>query len=65
MARPTWGQVRRFCAAQGDHETRTDHDYFDQALPDGSSSGTKVSFGAIVTSYQRGCGRACGATSSG
>ncbi len=45
MARPTWGQVRRFCTVQGYHQTRTDHDYFDKALPDGSSSGTKVSFG--------------------
>lgn len=43
--RPRWGQVRKFCATQGYRETRTDHYYFDKVMPDGSSSGTKVSFG--------------------
>ena len=43
--RPRWGQVRRFCQVQGYRETKTDHWYYDKALPDGSSSGTKVSLG--------------------
>lgn len=38
--------MRRFCEAQGYQETRTDHYYYDKALPDGSTSGTKVSFGS-------------------
>ncbi len=45
MPRPRWEQVRRFCLLQGYTETRTDHYYHDKVLPDGSSSGTKVSFG--------------------
>ena len=38
--------MRRFCEVQGYQETRTDHHYHDKALPDGSSSGTKVSIGS-------------------
>jgi hypothetical protein len=44
--RPRWGEVRRFCQVQGYHETKSDHWYYDKALPDGTSSGTKVSLGA-------------------
>jgi hypothetical protein len=44
--RPRWGQVRRFCQVQGYRETKTDHWYYDKVLPDGSSSGTKVSLAA-------------------
>lgn len=43
--RPRWEQVRRFCALQAYRETRTDHYYYDKVLSDGSTSGTKVSFG--------------------
>ena len=43
--RPTWRQVRKFCRAQGYRETHTDHYYYDKVLSDGSTSGTKVSFG--------------------
>lgn len=43
--RPRWGQVRRFCTAQHYRETRSDHYYYDKVLSDGSTSGTKVSFG--------------------
>lgn len=43
--RPRRAEVRRFREAQGYHETRTDHHYYDKAWPDGSTSGTKVSFG--------------------
>ncbi len=43
--RPRWGQVRAFCIAQRYRETRTDHYFYDKVLSDGSSSGTKVSFG--------------------
>jgi hypothetical protein len=45
VARPRWGQVRRFCEAQGYSERLTDHHYYDKILPDGSRSGTKVSLG--------------------
>ena len=45
MARPRWRQVRRFCELQGYRATRTDHHYYDKVLADGTTSGTKVSFG--------------------
>jgi len=45
VARPRWGQVRRFCEVQGYSERLTDHYYYDKVLPDGSRSGTKVSLG--------------------
>ena len=45
MPRPRWGEVRRFCQLQGYEETRTTHYYYDKVLPDGSTSGTIVSFG--------------------
>lgn len=45
MPRPRWGQVRRFCELQGYRESRTTHYFYDKVLPDGSTSGTMVSFG--------------------
>lgn len=47
--RPTWGQVRRFCERQGFRRSTTDHDYYDKVLPDGSTAGTKLSFGLAET----------------
>ena len=37
--------MRRFCEVQNYRATHTDHYYYDKVLPDGSTSGTKVSFG--------------------
>lgn len=45
MARPKWRHVRRFCTLQGYRATQTDHYYYDKVLEDGTTSGTKVSFG--------------------
>ncbi len=47
--RPTWGQVRRFCERQGFRQSTTDHDFYDKVLPDGSTAGTKISFGVAET----------------
>lgn len=47
--RPTWGQVRRFCERQGFRRSTTDHDFYDKVLPDGSTAGTKISFGTAET----------------
>jgi hypothetical protein len=43
--RPTWSQVRRFCAGQGFRPSTTDHHFYDKVLTDGSTAGTKISFG--------------------
>jgi hypothetical protein len=47
--RPTWGQVRRFCERQGFRQSTTDHAFYDKVLPDGSTAGTKISFGLAET----------------
>ncbi len=47
--RPTWGQLRRFCERQGFRQSTTDHDFYDKVLPDGSTAGTKISFGLAET----------------
>lgn len=47
--RPTWGMVRRFCERQGFRQATTDHDFYDKVLPDGSTAGTKISFGLAET----------------
>ncbi len=47
--RPTWGMVRRFCERQGFRQSTTDHDFYDKVLPDGSTAGTKISFGLAET----------------
>ncbi len=43
--RPTWGQLRQFCVAQGYQERRTDHFRYIKVVRDRFSSGTMVSFG--------------------
>lgn len=43
--RPTWGQLRQFCLAQGYKETRTDHFHYSKVLPGRLSARTMVSFG--------------------
>ena len=43
--RPSWGQVRQFCERQEYRVSHTNHYYYDKVLADGSTSGTKVSFG--------------------
>jgi hypothetical protein len=43
--RPSWGQLREFCLAQGYQETRTDHFRYQKVLPGRMTSGTMVSFG--------------------
>jgi hypothetical protein len=43
--RPTWGKLRRFCQQQRFRPSTTDHDFYDKVLPDGSTAGTKISFG--------------------
>ncbi len=43
--RPTWGQLRQFCVAQGYQERRTDHFRYIKVVRDRFSSGTIVSFG--------------------
>ncbi len=47
--RLTWGMVRRFCERQGFRQSTTDHDFYDKVLPDGSTAGTKISFGLAET----------------
>jgi hypothetical protein len=47
--RPTWGQLRRFCERQGFRQSTTDHDFYDKVLADGSTAGTKISFGVAET----------------
>lgn len=47
--RPTWGQLRRFCERQGFRQSTTDHDFYDKVLADGSTAGTKISFGLAET----------------
>jgi hypothetical protein len=47
--RPTWGQPRRFCELQGFRPSRADHDFYDKVLSDGSTAGTKISFGVGET----------------
>ena len=47
--RPTWSQVRRFCERQGFRPSTTDHDFYDVVLADGSTAGTKISFGVAET----------------
>jgi hypothetical protein len=47
--RPTWGQLRRFCERQGFRPSTTDHDFYDKVLADGSTAGTKISFGIAET----------------
>lgn len=47
--RPTWGQLRRFCERQGFRPSTTDHDFYDKVLADGSTAGTKISFGLAET----------------
>jgi hypothetical protein len=47
--RPTWGQLRRFCERQGFRPSATDHDFYDKVLADGSTAGTKISFGSTET----------------
>ena len=47
--RPTWGMVRRFCERQGFRQSTTDHDFYDKVLLDGSTAGTKISFGLAET----------------
>jgi hypothetical protein len=43
--RPTWGQVRQFCIAQGYKETRSTHFFYTKVLADRRGSRTMVSFG--------------------
>jgi hypothetical protein len=43
--RPTWGELRQFCAAQGYRESRTDHFHYVKVVGDRETSGTMVSFG--------------------
>jgi hypothetical protein len=47
--RPTWAQLRRFCEQQGFRRSTTDHTFYDTVLPDGSTAGTKISFGLADT----------------
>lgn len=47
--RPTWAQLRRFCERQGFRPSTTDHHFYDRLLPDGSTAGTKISFGRAET----------------
>jgi hypothetical protein len=47
--RPTWAQIRRFCERQGFRAAATDHNFYDKVLPDGSTAGTKISFGLADT----------------
>jgi hypothetical protein len=47
--RPTWAQLRQFCRRQGFRSSRTDHDFYDKVLADGSTAGTKISFGVAET----------------
>jgi hypothetical protein len=47
--RPTWAQLRRFCERQGFRPSTTDHDFYDKVLADGSTAGTKISFGVAET----------------
>lgn len=47
--RPTWGQVRRFCERQEFRPSTTNHDFYDKVLADGSTAGTKISFGLAET----------------
>jgi len=47
--RPTWGQLRRFCEGQGFRPSTTDHTFYDKLLADGSTAGTKISFGIPET----------------
>lgn len=49
--RPTWGQLRRFCDLQGFRPSRTNHDFYDKVLSDGSTAGTKISFGVVETDH--------------
>lgn len=51
--RPTWGQARRYCERQGFRPSTTDHEFYDKVLPDGSTAGTKISFGATETAPLR------------
>ena len=43
--RPTWGQVRQFCIAQGYAERRGDHDRYFKVVGGRHSSGTMISHG--------------------
>jgi hypothetical protein len=47
--RPTWAQIRRFRERQGFRPSKTDHYFYDKVLPDGSTAGTKISFGVAET----------------
>lgn len=44
--RPTWGQVRQFCIAQGYEERRGDHDRYIKVIAARFTSGTMISHGA-------------------
>lgn len=46
---PTWAQLRRFCERQGFRPSATDHHFYDKVLADGSTAGTKISFGVAET----------------
>jgi len=41
--------VRRFCERQAFRPSTTDHDFYDKVLHDGSTAGTKISFGVVET----------------
>lgn len=43
--RPTWGQLRQFCVAQGYQERRGDHDRYIKVVAGRHSSGTMISHG--------------------
>jgi hypothetical protein len=43
--RPTWGQLRQFCLAQGYQERRGDHDRYIKVLGAQFTSGTMISHG--------------------
>ena len=47
--RPSWGELRQFCERQHFRPSRTDHDFYDKVLADGSTAGTKISFGVSET----------------